>query len=330
MPKVSVVIPVYGVEKYIERCAISLFEQKLDDIEFIFVDDCTIDRSIEILRNVIKRYRFRLEEKKYIVRVEKMPVNSGQAIVRKHGTSLATGDFIIHCDPDDWIDENMYEIMYNYAINNGYDVVNCDFYRTNGNSFKYRSRKIPEVVYENNINLLSKMLIGSDLTSLCTKLVRKEIYDKVEFPKYNMQEDAFISFQIFFYAGKIGHIGKCLYYYYSNPLSISRNPSVESYLDRLHQVCENTNKIISFACSNGIYDELYEEIECQKLRARNHIVPLTSKRKFYKMWRETYPEIDKSILYNNKIDKKERCQYFLVRFRVYHILLALFRNRIWK
>ena len=56
MPKVSVIIPVYGVEKYIERCARSLFEQTLDDIEYIFVDDCTPDNSISVLKNVIKSY----------------------------------------------------------------------------------------------------------------------------------------------------------------------------------------------------------------------------------------------------------------------------------
>ena len=84
MPKVSVLVPVYGVEKYIERCARSLFEQTLDDIEFIFVDDCTPDRSIEILESVIEKYRLRFAEKKYDVRIERMPTNSGQAAVRRH------------------------------------------------------------------------------------------------------------------------------------------------------------------------------------------------------------------------------------------------------
>ena len=57
MPKVSVIIPVYGVEKYIERCARSLFEQTLNDIEYIFVDDCSPDKSIEILERIIEEYR---------------------------------------------------------------------------------------------------------------------------------------------------------------------------------------------------------------------------------------------------------------------------------
>ena len=97
MPKVSVVIPVYGVEKYIERCARTLFEQTIDDIEYIFVNDCTKDRSIEILEQVIKDY----PQRKGQIRIENMLTNSGQAAVRRCGIELATGEYIIHCDSDD-------------------------------------------------------------------------------------------------------------------------------------------------------------------------------------------------------------------------------------
>ena len=108
MPKVTVIVPVYGVEKYIERCAVSLFEQTLDDIEIIFVNDCTPDRSMEILDRIIEKYRFLFEEKKYIVRTESMLTNSGLPAVREHGTKLAIGDYIIHCDSDDWVDIKSY------------------------------------------------------------------------------------------------------------------------------------------------------------------------------------------------------------------------------
>lgn len=112
MPKVSVIIPVYGVEKYIERCAISLFKQTLDDVEFIFVDDVTPDYSMEILNLMIDKFRLHFVEKKISVRIERMPTNSGQAAVRRHGVKLAKGDYIIHCDSDDWIDASMLQKMY--------------------------------------------------------------------------------------------------------------------------------------------------------------------------------------------------------------------------
>ena len=79
MPKVSVIVPVFGVEKYIERCARSLFEQTLDDMEFIFVDDCTPDCSIEILKDVLSSY----PQRQVQTRIYRMPCNSGLHNVRK-------------------------------------------------------------------------------------------------------------------------------------------------------------------------------------------------------------------------------------------------------
>ena len=111
MPKVSVIIPIYGVEKYIERCARSLFEQTLDDIEYIFIDDCTPDNSMIVLQSIIEKYRFRLDKEKKVVRIEKMPSNSGLTAVRSHGMQLALGEYVIHCDSDDWVDRELYETM---------------------------------------------------------------------------------------------------------------------------------------------------------------------------------------------------------------------------
>ena len=97
MPKVSVIIPVYNVEKYIERCANSLFSQTLDDIEYLFVNDCSQDKSIEVLNKVLEKYSNR---KKHVI-IKNMEHNYGQATVRRWGMLHATGDFVIHCDSDD-------------------------------------------------------------------------------------------------------------------------------------------------------------------------------------------------------------------------------------
>ena len=126
MPKVSVIIPIYSVEKYIEKCAHSLFKQTLDDIEYIFIDDCTPDHSIEIIKDVLEQYPHRKKQ----TRIVRMPMNSGIGAVRKHGIQLATGDYIIHCDSDDWVDVTMYENMYKKALEENLDIVFCDYYET--------------------------------------------------------------------------------------------------------------------------------------------------------------------------------------------------------
>ena len=84
MPKVSVIIPVYGVEKYIERCARSLFGQTLDDIEYLFIDDCSPDKSVEILEHILLEYPQRRDK----VIIHRMEHNSGQAKVREWGMRM--------------------------------------------------------------------------------------------------------------------------------------------------------------------------------------------------------------------------------------------------
>ena len=127
MPKVSVVVPIYGVEKYIERCVRSLFSQTLDDIEFVFIDDCTIDNSMLILENLIIEFEEHIDNMHWSIVRYKMPRNSGLPSVRKRGIELATGDYILHCDSDDWMDSNMVSDMWNLANDRNLDVVICGF-----------------------------------------------------------------------------------------------------------------------------------------------------------------------------------------------------------
>lgn len=122
-PKISIIIPVYNVEKYIERCARSLFEQTLDNIEYIFVNDCSPDESITVLRQTIEEY----PNRKLYIKIIDMPVNSKQAKARSFGLKVATGEYVIHCDPDDWVDLNYYEALYKEAKTNDLDVISGNY-----------------------------------------------------------------------------------------------------------------------------------------------------------------------------------------------------------
>lgn len=122
MTKVSVCVPVYGVEKYIARCAGALFEQTMkEDIEFIFVNDCTKDRSMEILEEVLAEYPERAGQ----VKIIHHPQNQGLTGARNTALKAASGEYIIHCDSDDWVDRELYRTMYEAAKKNGADVVCC-------------------------------------------------------------------------------------------------------------------------------------------------------------------------------------------------------------
>lgn len=102
-PKVSVIVPVYNAESYLVRCIDSLLSQTLKDIELIFINDCSTDNSMDILSNIAHYENIRVLSTKR---------NSKQAKVRTIGIRTATGEFVANCDPDDWVEPNMYETMY--------------------------------------------------------------------------------------------------------------------------------------------------------------------------------------------------------------------------
>ncbi len=125
--KVSVIIPIYGVEKYIEKCARSLFDQTLkSNVEFIFVNDCTKDDSINILNNVISEYPSRKDQ----IIVINHDTNKGLATARKTGLSYSSGTYIVNVDSDDYFESDMLESMYNKAEENNAEIVVADYFIT--------------------------------------------------------------------------------------------------------------------------------------------------------------------------------------------------------
>ena len=218
MPKVSVLVPVYGVEKYIERCARSLFEQTSDDIEFIFVDDCTPDRSIEILKSVIDEYRLRLAEKKYVVRIERMPTNSGLAAVRRQGIQLATGDYITFCDSDDIMPEDAVESLYNLAVESDADIVSGDMEWLYDDGTTKRSYiRLP---YGSDRESVYRALLSKEYShTLCSKLFKNSLLQEHEYLTLmhaTNGEDGMLFYQVLQYANKVVHNNMLVYSYYQN------------------------------------------------------------------------------------------------------------------
>ena len=121
-PLVSILVPVYNVEQYIERCARSLFEQTYDNLEYIFVDDCTPDKSIQILERVLAEYPQRREQTKIIHHDR----NRGLAAARNTAVENCSGVFLTHVDSDDWIEFNAVELLVNKQQENDADIVSSN------------------------------------------------------------------------------------------------------------------------------------------------------------------------------------------------------------
>ena len=317
MPKVSVLVPVYGVEKYIERCARSLFEQTLDDLEFIFVDDCTPDKSIEILRSIIEEYQLRFAKKRYTVRIERMPMNSGLAAVRQHGIHLATGDYIIHCDSDDWVDATMYEKMYNTAIEEGSDVVVCDYYISDEN------KSIPKIGChnENKWIFYEKILKLVDSPSVWNKLFHKSLYqNSIIYPIYPMAEDLVLTSQLLWYCKSISYVHCPLYYYYSNFDSISKKTGETNILKRFNQSVSNMSLLFNFYQDKKMPNNIKAAFLLALIHQRDRLLPIIDKNEYYRLWKDTFPQINRELIINPKIPFKKKIGYILVRYKLYPLV----------
>lgn len=209
MPKVSIIIPVYNAEPYIEKCARSLFGQTLDDLEYIFVNDCTPDHSIEVMGRVLEDF----PNRKHQVKVIHHTANCGVAITRQDGIHAATGEYIIHCDPDDWVELNMYDVLYQEAISKSADMVICDFYYHNNGSdvlSKQRPEDLSNITVLENITGRSRNLLHGNLWN---KLIKATHYTKVKFPDVNYCEDVAVLFQILSNSLSIVYFPYSLYHY---------------------------------------------------------------------------------------------------------------------
>lgn len=227
-PKVSVIVPVYNTELYVERAMISLMEQTLDKVQFIIIDDGSKDQSLSIIKQVISRYPAR-EGQVILISRE----NCGVAATRAQGMELAAGDYVIHFDSDDWAELNWLESMYIKAIEDNADVVVCDYFEKYSHASIYKSQSIGL----DRDTCLKNLLLGKIANSSCNKLVSRRLLSDhgINFHSgYDMGEDFFVTFLVFIKAKKIVHLKAPLYIYNKeNESSLTRHYSSKSLYDLL-------------------------------------------------------------------------------------------------
>ena len=230
--KVSVLIPVYGVEKYIERCARSLFEQTMKDgIEFIFTNDATPDRSMEILLETLEDY----PERKPQVSILNHEQNRGLGATRKTGFLASRGEYIIHCDSDDWVEPNMYEMMYKEGKRTKADIIGCDYieeYADRSSIFRQRFDLSPEKQF---MGIIGRNHSEMNVTVWC-RMFRSSFYAKFGLivPDMNRDEDVLISVSAHALATRVGNVPMALYHYnLANPNSIMADDSNDTLSNKI-------------------------------------------------------------------------------------------------
>lgn len=279
MPKVSVVVPVYNAEKYIERCARSLFEQTLDDIEYIFVNDCTPDNSMQVLDSILQDYPNRVNH----VRIINHTVNTGQSGSRRDGMLVASGDYVIHCDADDWVDVEMYEEMYNAAIETGADSVTCDMVMEFGES--YQILKYNNSYDDHRLMYDCIAPISVEYCSMCNRLISMRVFDLYSvqpFEGVNMWDDVGLSIRIRYYTRENVVINEPLYHYNrQNENSTTRRP----VLDRTREQLECARQLELFFKTQNVYDQYRHFVVLVKLVAKLDLLDYDGY-----LWKNVFPE----------------------------------------
>ena len=223
-PLVSVLVPIYNVEKYIERCARSIFEQAYENLEIIFVNDCTPDNSVGVLRKVLAEYPNRIAQTQ-IINHEK---NLGLAGARLTGLKTSTGKYIQNIDSDDYIDKNMISEMVALAEQENADITICDF------MYVYTNKK--EHIYVNPpldpLSCLECVLVGIVHSSVCNKLIRRDLFinNRIhQFVGLDLREDFSVLYKLVYYCKRIAYLPKAYYYYYrQNASSMVNNYNEKS------------------------------------------------------------------------------------------------------
>ena len=241
MPKVSVIVPIYNVEKYLEKCINSLLSQTLEDIQIILVNDGSKDNSGNIAREYEKNNKNR------IIYVEKE--NGGLSDARNHGLKYATGDFIAFLDSDDYIEKNAYEEMYNKAIEENADYVECDFIW----EFPNKIRVDKQYPYKNKKEMLSFVRVVA-----WNKLIKRQLItdNNLEFPKGLRYEDVEFTYKLIPFINKFAYVDKPFIHYVQREGSIAKVQN-----ERTAEIFTVLDNVIEFYKKNNIYEEYRNELE---------------------------------------------------------------------
>lgn len=242
---VSLVITIYKVEKFIERCLNSAFQQNFSNLEYILVNDCTTDRSMEIANAVICKFSDKPIDVKIINHIK----NQGSAVARNSGLNVASGDFVIFLDGDDYIEANMLREMYDCAMQEHADIVIADYYINYPDKQVYRKQITPS----DGKKCSQWILSGKLHSSTCNKLVKRCLYvDNGIFftDNVNMWEDMSVMPRLCFFAKKISYLPHAYLHY------VQYNS--ESYTSNLNgKAIEDIQQVIKIL--DNFFKENYSE-----------------------------------------------------------------------
>lgn len=280
MKKVSVIMPMYNVEKVMSRSIHSLFAQTLRDFEVVFVDDCSSDNTDAELRKIIASYgRYDISVK--IIRHEP---NKGVAAARNTGLDNASGEYIYYLDADDYFDDNALEMMYGEALKTDADVVGCEWLL----SFETNARHMVQPDVKTGMEAFTKMCNGVMRWNLWLFMVKRSIYEDNGFrfiPGENMGEDMMVMMKILLNSNIVTIIHEPLYHY----IQTNSNAMTKNFSAYRGQVTANVKEVERYLDVIGRKDELSGLLNQLKLNLKLPLI-ISDKESDYRLWQEWFPE----------------------------------------
>lgn len=205
---VSILVPIYNVEPFIEKCSKSLFEQTYKNIEYIFIDDCSPDNSIQILEDVLDKYPERESQTKII----KHEVNKGLSGARNTAILNATGEYLLHVDSDDFIELDTVEILMEKVNQEKADIVVFDYYL----EWKNTNKLVRHTFEKDRIKYLNLVLSAKTENFVVNKLIKRSLYidnNLLHTEGLNFGEDYLIVPKLLFFSKKLAKVDKAFYHY---------------------------------------------------------------------------------------------------------------------
>ena len=318
--KLSIIVPVYGVEKYIDKCLNSLVKQSLKEIEVIVVNDGTKDNSQKIIDKYVKKYPDKI--KSYIKE------NGGQGSARNYGLKKASGEYIGYVDSDDFVEKDMYKKLYNKAKENNYDIVVCGNYNV---SEDYQNKNIDAFI--NNYNTdLENIFFGK--MAVWNKIYKRDILikNKLEFKEKVWYEDLAFTLKAIMNSNTFAFIDEPLYDYLIREGSTMNNSNVQRNLE----ILDAFNDILSYIKHNK-KEEYFSKIE---FLAIDHIyisaiVRVLKAEADDKVKRETINKLldymnkkfpnYKNNKYINTLSKNRKIIYKLINIKMYGLINLIFK-----
>ena len=240
---ISIIVPIYKVEKYLDRCINSILNQTFKDFELILVDDGSPDRCGDICEEYAKK-----DKRIKVIHKE----NGGLSDARNAGLDIAKGEFVGFVDSDDFIHKDMYMILYDTLVKSKSDISQCKFkYFSKENELNKNIINDGKYKIYNNIDAIEEIMDNKNLNAnVWNKLYKRELFREIRFPKGKIHEDEFVTYKVFYRAKTISYVNKELYYYFSNDTGIMKNLNINSKFDWIEAIEERNEFLLSIKEKN--------------------------------------------------------------------------------